>query len=343
MADEPMSDATVGIKALRATCAAARAAGLAIEPLFAAHRITPGNLQEPDFRFAYTGWVSLWHDIEVQSGDPGIGLHTAVQLPHGHWDVIDFLAASSDTLGAAFERFERFFPLISTAVDHRLRRSADGARLVRQYRHGSVRCRPATELALTSIVLRFGAVACAPWRPTEVSFSHAPSVAIAEYEALFGCPVRFDAFEDAITLAADVLDIRMQRPEPELCAVLECHAQSQLAALSVPAAPLDQRVVAAIGVELPSGVPSLTAVAKRLGTSARTLQRRLADLGVAYRELVERARERSARAYLADPAIGLAEVGYLLGFSDPSAFYRAFRRWSGETPGAYRARMRSGR
>lgn len=334
-------EATVGVKALRATCAAARFAALDLDALLTAHGIPTSALQDPDHRFAYTSWVALWREIEQRSGDAGIGLHTAARLPHGHWDVIDYLATSSDTLGAAFARFERYFPLISTAVEHRLRRSNGDARLVRHYRPGVVRCRPAAELALTSIVLRFGAVACTPWKPREVLFSHTPSVSLAEYEELFGCPVRFGAKDDAIVLAPDLLDLQLQRPEPELCAVLERHAQAQMTTLSTAAASVEERVMAAVMAELSRGVPSVSVAAKRLGMSGRTLQRRLQESGAAYSDMVERARDRLSRAYLADPQIGLAEVGYLLGFSDPSAFYRAFRRWSGETPGAYRARLRA--
>lgn len=331
---------TVGIKALRAAMLSAATAKLDLAALQVRHGIVAADLADPDYRYPHAAWIDLWGDVERLGRDPGIGLHAAAALPLGHWDVIDYLVGSSETLGEGFAKLERYFPLISTAVDHVLRVGAHDARLVREYRPGASRSRPASEFALASIVLRFRALACKPWAPLRIELAHPPSVATAEYEALFGCPVQFGARDDAIVMTHDMLAIAMHRPEAELCAVLERHATATLAALPSHAPTLIDRVNHALVGELASGRPPVGRIAKRLGVSPRSLQRHLAEAGVAYTELVERARENLARRYLDDPKIGLAEVGFLVGFADVSAFYKAFKRWTGQAPGAYRAQHR---
>jgi AraC-like DNA-binding protein len=91
---------------------------------------------------------------------------------------------------------------------------------------------------------------------------------------------------------------------------------------------------------LNAGHPSLERVAEHLGLSARTLQRKLQDLGTTHNELVDQIRHELATRYLAEKEMAICEVAYLLGFSEPSSFHRAFKRWTGTTPKDYRLRLR---
>lgn len=332
-------EATVGVKALRAAFAIAKAARLDVDALAKRHGARLADLDAPDRRYSHAAWTDLWDDIERLSGDPGLGLHAAQALPMGHWDVVDYLIASSETVGEGLHKLACYFPLMSTAVDHELFVDSDECRIIRTHRPGVGRSRPASELVVASIVLRFQSLASSPWRPTRIDSAHGPSVPPEEYERLFGCPVRFDEKADVIVVGREVLDIPMKRPEAELNSVLERHARAMLAQTPNVRPGIHYRVQHTLFADLPSGPPSLGHTAKRLGMSTRTLQRRLTEAGFVYSELVEHTREVLARRYLADPAIGLGEVGFLVGFADASAFYKAFRRWTGQTPGAYRARL----
>jgi AraC-like DNA-binding protein len=82
-------------------------------------------------------------------------------------------------------------------------------------------------------------------------------------------------------------------------------------------------------------------VARDLGTSRRTLQRRLADAGASYQGLLDETRREAAERYLTESSLSIAEVAYLLGYSEPSAFHRAFKRWFGRSPQGFRERLRS--
>ena len=189
---------SVGVKALRAVFGTAQAAGLDGTALAAEHGVSAEDLQNPDFRFPHTAWGAVWDDIVRRSGDPGIGLRAAPLLSAGHWDVIDYVTASSDTLGDAFRRLSRYFPVISTGVTHVLRVEGAMARFVRSYVPGAARNRAATEYSTANIALRFRSYTAAPWRPAWVSFVGEPSSPIERYAELFGCDVRFDEGEDAI-------------------------------------------------------------------------------------------------------------------------------------------------
>jgi AraC-like DNA-binding protein len=93
-----------------------------------------------------------------------------------------------------------------------------------------------------------------------------------------------------------------------------------------------------VAEELSRGVPTVEDVARRMATSERTLRRRLEEGGSSFRELLDDTRERLARNYVRDRRMALSEVAFMLGFSEPSAFHRAFKRWTGTTPAAFRSR-----
>jgi len=332
---------TVSGKTLRGVLAAAAAGGLDPRALLAPLGVDAGDTYAADFRFPHARWIALWEEVERATGDAGIGLHAGSTLPLC-WDAVDYLLAASATLRAALERFERYAPLVSTAARHALRTGDGEARIERVQLLGAARSRAATEFAFTTIFRRLRALTGRAWTPREVRFTHAPGAPLSRYEAAFGCPVRFEAGEDTIVLPLELLALPMERPAPETCALLEAQLDARSSRLVSERRTLVDRTCAVIEEELRTGAAPLEIVAKKLGVGSRTLQRRLAASGAPYRELVERTREETARRLLEDPALRLGEVGYRLGFADASAFCKAFRRWTGMTPGDYRRRGRRG-
>ena len=136
-------------------------------------------------------------------------------------------------------------------------------------------------------------------------------------------------------IARNVWDTALVRANHGLFDLLNQHATLLLERLPADAG-LATDVRAAIAKELRGGDTGLDHVAKKLGMSGRTLQRRLEALGVAYSDLVDEIRYAISTSYLADRELALCEVAYLLGFADPSSFTRAFKRWTGQTPTEYR-------
>jgi AraC-like DNA-binding protein len=176
----------------------------------------------------------------------------------------------------------------------------------------------------------------------EAFFRHAAPADAREHRRVFRAPLRFGAETSGITFDRAWLDTPQPTADAGLLRVLDRQADALLARL--PAAEgIEARARRALVRLLPGGSVSLVAVARSLGTSARTLQRGLAVEGVSFQELVALVRRHLACGYLDDGQRTIGEISFALGFSEPTAFQRAFRRWTGLTPHGYRRRALSTR
>jgi AraC-like DNA-binding protein len=167
--------------------------------------------------------------------------------------------------------------------------------------------------------------------PLEARFSHSPPAYADEYERILRLPVRFDAGEDGVLFPISMIDSLNPSADAALRQLLQRHAADQLARIPTNAR-LSQRVRACIRSMLPLGALSADAVAAQFSMSNRTLRRRLQEESTNYQEILDDVRAEMARHYLTEEKQGIDEVAFLLGFSDQSAFTKAFRRWTGKTP-----------
>ncbi|MEZ5238264.1 MAG: helix-turn-helix domain-containing protein [Microthrixaceae bacterium] len=171
--------------------------------------------------------------------------------------------------------------------------------------------------------------------PLEVSFRHGAPADDAPHRDYFGCQVRFSAARDALCFGNEVLERRPALADEGLSSYLLAELEQLHWSASERSLVLDVR--SAVTDALPDGQPSKSQIARRLGMSERTLHRRLAEHGESFQELATRVRREAAESLLSNPQHSLAEVAFLTGFSDQSAFTRAFGRWTGVTPAAYRS------
>jgi AraC-like DNA-binding protein len=168
-----------------------------------------------------------------------------------------------------------------------------------------------------------------------VCFEHPRPRTVDEHRRIFGCEVGFDAPEHAVTFHRDALVLPVVQADPRLGALIDRYAEELLRRLPRGNA-LSDRVRQLVAESLCDGDHGLEPIAGRLRMSPRTLQRRLQDESTSHQQIVDELRHELALKYLAEPAVSIGEVAFLLGFSDPSAFHRAFRRWTGTTPGEHR-------
>ncbi len=145
-------------------------------------------------------------------------------------------------------------------------------------------------------------------------------------------PGAFDVLDHAIRTAPTLRVSLGIEPQFLLPVNIERHAESLLAARPEPTLSTADRVRRIVAGALAEGEVTLAGVASMLKMSERSLQRRLADEGLKFDALLDEIRRDLALRYLADPKIAIAEVAYLLGYSEPSPFHRAFKRWTGKTP-----------
>jgi len=274
----------------------------------------------------------FWSAAEKISGDPDIGLRIGDLMPPFRGQVVEYLFLSSPTFGDGLERCIRYHRLLTDALQFSLRMEDDVAVLaglehpVRHY----LEC-------ATSVVLRFlRHVSEGHFQPREIWFTHQDGAVAETYERVYQCPVRLGMPEGVIRFEPDVLSRSSLTAEPELLAIHEDLANAKMADLS--RRDFFFRMENELGNLLERGTVSLDTLAQQMGMSPRSLRSELSKAGTSYKAVLAGFREKLARRLLARTQEPIDQIIYLTGFSEPAAFSRAFKRWTGETPTAYRSR-----
>jgi AraC-like DNA-binding protein len=318
--------ATSSVAVLRAIAGAldARAA----EALLAALGVEPARLEDLDARVPFADVLRAWELAPRLAGDDAFGLHLAQRAPAGAFDVLDYVTRSAGTLGGAFDALARYQRLLHDAVRVSVEAAAEEV-VVRHVTDGHPAgiCRHAAEAALGAWLLRARALAGVALAPLEVAFQHARPADTTEHLRIFGGRVRFAAPRTALVLPSGCLSLPLRTADPALAAILARQADAMLARL-----PRTEGVIAEVRRAVVDGVTGLEAVARRLATSPRSLQRALAAEGTSLARVADDVRREAAIAHVEAGRLGLAEIAFVLGFSEVSAFHRAFRRWTGRTP-----------
>jgi AraC-like DNA-binding protein len=310
--------------------------GLDASQILETAKLDRATLDDPDARIPIEQSAAIWKRAYELSGDPNLALHAVEVLPFGAYRVIDFLASSAPTIGAALAKVADYFPLINDIVRLPYSVGDDVVTFgVASPTRPAAITRPYAEYTLAAVFLRTRIATGQKFPLIRVEFSHEAPPDIREHQRIFECPVVFGAAACRLVVAREVWDRERAGGNPELFTVLDRHAR-MLLSQRPPADDLATRVRDAIAAELRGGSPELDSIARKLAMSGRTLQRRLKDEGILFNELLDTARFEAARSYLAQRDVAGAEVAYLLGFADPSSFNHAFKRWSGLTPMEFR-------
>lgn len=248
---------------------------------------------------------------------------------------------TAPTLRTSLTRAERYWRVMTSVAKYEVRPDGPDAWFV-LHRAGERRLglRLSNEATLASAVTIMREVASEPFAPLEVHCRHAAPGARTPHEAWFGCPVVFGSQMDAVLVPGAALGRANRLADEGLTRFLLRHLDEALAKLETEVS-LGQRVRDAVIGALSSGVPQLADVARRMGMGERTLQRRLGEEGLTFNALVEMARAELAEGLIVNSDYALAEIAFLTGFSEQSAFTRAFKRWRGTTPASFRRTQRA--
>ncbi|WP_437797566.1 AraC family transcriptional regulator [Sorangium sp. So ce693] len=329
-----MSD--ISVKVFQAVVAGAAADGVAPAELLAAAGVDPGDLADPDMRFPRAIEARLWSEAARLVRDDSFGLRLAQRLPVGSLGALGFAVRSSATVGEAYARAARYLRVVAIGPSLDIRIEGDVALL----RHEPPRSSPApsrhaVEFFLGNLVVLARRGADPAFTPRAARFRHAAPARVDEHRHLFGAGLRFGEAHDELVIDRALLARPQAHAEPLLCEVLDQHLASLAAALPAEASFLE-RARSAIAAELAHGEPGLPAIAARLRMSPRSLQRRLKEEGTSLSSVLDRLRADLAVRYLSESRDAISEIAFLLGFSEVSTFHRAFKRWTGVTPAAYR-------
>jgi AraC-like DNA-binding protein len=301
--------------------------------------LDPALLGDPNGRVPVSGMVRLWRLAVAATGDACLGLKVAAHVQPATFHSLGLALLASQTLEDALQRSARFSRIVSTAVEVRIERGASAARQVVEWRLDTPVVEEAIDLLMASTVkmgLLLLAIDPAAPRPMNLRLRRAATPAMrAEFAAHFGFPVAFEADENSLALPLDWLDRPLPMANPQLARQNDLVVMEYLARFD--GAKFAEKVRAELVSRLPGGEPARAEVARALLLSEKTLQRRLGDEDTSYQQVLDELRRDLARQYLREPAASVCEVTFRLGFSDQSSFTRAFRRWTGLTPGEYRS------
>ena len=323
---------------VQAVLRAARSAGLDPDALLRAVDLDPAAVAEPEARVPFEKEDALWREVYRRTGDHELGVRAAELLERGAFRGLEYAVRSSRDLREGLTVLERFARVLHGTRLYELHLDPSGAATLR-YEAPHAELALPTHFALAAIVVLGRDATGTTWRPREVRFAHAAPPTLAAFERVFQAPLRFDQRESAIDIGPEALEAPMREADPTLSAVLQSYLVEELGALD-PLRSLEDAVHASICRSLPDQDATLERVAAEVGLSERVLQKRLKAAGTSFQEQLDQARVALARRYLAADDMTLAGAALLPGYSDVTAFHRAFKRWTGETPGDFRRRAR---
>jgi AraC-like DNA-binding protein len=328
---------SVSVLLVRALVQAVELAGVRREDLFREAEFDASCLSDPDARVGLEEYDRLQALALDRTFDPALGLHMGEQVSLAAFDVVGHLVAHARTMRDGIDVFLRFHRILSDCADSKLVEKGQWATLEYEFPKTSPRLNRLRAEFGTTVLLAMGRHYVGRDKLAKsVYFEHEPPEYVSEYERIFGGTARFGHTFTGIEFDASLLDREQLHKNEELSQVLETEAQRKIVRLARGVGHgerLKEYLVSHAGAER----PDMDTVARQLGMSARSLRRRLTEEGLSYGALVEEALAIVAKRLLDDPRRTIHETAYTMGFSDPSAFHRAFKRWTGMTPRQYRS------
>lgn len=307
--------------------------GLTTDMLLMRAGLPADLLTRPGDMVSFERVVVLFLNIMNMTRDEALGAVAGSCVQPRSYQVMGYAIMTSDTLEAAIGRLIRYETLVGKLGRTEMRREGDQVELVWHSPLSGVWACYLKEAAVAGWVT-FARSLLSEVPDYEVCFDHPLRGDVAPYHAILGERVSFGAAFTGVRLPASALGIAVKSADPGLCAVLDREARTALTEFDS-RINLSNEVRAVIAQCLPEGEPTLETVAHRLGLPVRSMQARLREGGQPFKTLVDEVRRQLAALYLQRDDVSLVDVGFLLGFSEQSAFSRAFRRWYGMAPQQY--------
>ncbi len=341
-----MAEPSIAAGLARGLADLAVARGADRKALLQAAGLAADALDDQDHRLPFSAYVALMRAAKAMTGDPALALHYGEAVDVAEFSIVGLIGQASATVTEAFAQLNRYVRLI-VEVDG----VADGARFKLRFERGGVwmedtRANPndfpeLTESAFAHLICgtrQFGTTPLA----LAVHVTHADPGYRPEYERILGAPVTFEAEWNAIRVDPTWADNQVARLPRYAFGVLTDRADALLADLET-AKSLTGRVDASLLPILHTGEAGMDRIAAELGMSRQTLLRRLKAEGTTFEKVLDQLRRRMALGYLRGGKASINEIAYLVGFSDPAAFSRAFKRWTGMSPRAMRLEQTGGK
>jgi AraC-like DNA-binding protein len=310
-----------------------------VDRIFGRVGIPPEIIENPIQSLSLGAFCGLFEEAARVTQHDNFGLWFGHQFKPRDLGMWGYMAVCSPTVGSALENLIGHFESHQQGSVMRLREADNLLRLEYQITDGRIlERRQDAELSLGMFFNVIRECYGTAWSPEEVHFEHPKPLDWMEHERAFEAPVYFNQPTNALLFRREALEGRMPNCDLKLMNLL----QTCLSALGLSrevSQNLIDRLRNQVRIRLPEGYPSLDSIAQELGQSAAAIQRSLAFEGLSYKDLVENTRRDLAQVYLRQAHMALSEIAFLLGYSELSAFSRAFRRWYGLSPRDYRDQL----
>jgi AraC-like DNA-binding protein len=328
------------VRLLYPFAAALREEGVDLDTLLAAADIPRSTWENRDARIPYTAARRFHFAAAGRTRNPALGLAAARHFALAQFQILEYFVATNTHVGPALDALVQNERVLGEAKVITLEPRAEGV-LVRvdPVEAGAHRCW--FEFVVATLYLAGQRIRSAsgvvrrrslPW------FAHSAPGNMEDYEAFFGGPVRFEAPANGLLIPPVALQQNLESADTGLREVLRDHLE-RLMRQPLGSPSLLDRARSLVGESLAEGDPGMKAIAARLHMSRSTLQRRLHEQGTTHRNILQEVRRDLALRNLQKRDLSIAEVAYLVGYDDPTAFHRAFKKWTGSTPAEHRARM----
>ena len=307
-----------------------------IDSIFGNAGINPSEIDDPVNELNLGQFCNLFEVAASRTGHDNIGLEFGRDFQPRHLGVLGFAAISSPTLAGALRNLEMFFPAHQGKTHFALVQDSEILWLrYRIYDERIEQRRQDAELSLGMFCNIFKEALGPKWAPLEVRFEHARPDGYRDHEKCFCAPVEFGRQTNALAFLRSDLDARMPNPDPYLFSMVRSFLESRRPAKHDTEA-FAARIRTEIRNRLGQGLPTLRDVAEYLGLSETAFQHQLKVNNVTFVDIQRAARQELAMHYLSNPDMTLSEIACALGYSELSAFSRAFRIWTGTSPQRYR-------
>jgi AraC-like DNA-binding protein len=327
---------TTPVIALRAFLGAFGRLGYDTPSLLKAAGLTPNQLENSDARVSCSALPAVICEAMRKRPLANLGMRVAAEMPIGAFQLLDYLILTCENVSQGIRQLARYLRIHEVPFRLDIHDEEDPVRMV----YTGINDAFTAEFEVSLPVFHLGRETESRFHAEYVGFTHQPD-GVAEMERILGCPVRTRASWNGLAISRQAWELPLRRRDLVLQELLQRNADEVVSRL-----PASDDIVAALRRALLSriaqGETEIEAVARSLATSVRSLQRRLSAAGTSYQEVLDSTRRDAASRYLNDRALSIGEVAYLLGYSEPAAFHRAFRRWNGTTPQEFRQRQVAG-
>ncbi len=293
------------------------------------------DFDDPDARIPVKKLVRLWHASVELTGNPALALQLGSSTNPVNAGILYLVCMNAPDLQEMFERLTRYMHLFSESDSHALIEESDCAKYIYRIEVPEAFTVYAIERTMAMALRWFSAFSGLDIEPLSIEFQYHQPEYRDEYDKVFSCPLIFGQANNAITFSKEILKTPARTYNAYLDELVQKQANKLLLELS-PDNNIEKKTQNLILRELPAGRVNVDVIADKLHMSRRTLARKLKEENTTFQDLLENIRKNLATDYLKQEKFCINDIAFLLGFSESSAFSRAFKRWFDYSPQEYR-------